>query len=256
MSADKRVPGRSDEDVRRIADRTKNDYGASRRRPVNIIRHLESGSVLTIYGRKRLVFVVVDDDELGDVDAKTEFAQGVVTITCKRGVRDRAEMGVGRDRMTLAHELGHAVLHHSVPLFRLVGAAGASNIAKEAAYTSAEHQAKVFAAAFLIHDEEAAQMANADEISVEFGVSLQAAAICFDRLIRKAERQRTAARVRRIADQTINQLNGQAAKPSIYLDAACGSCHRQTLIPIGSDKVLCDTCGFAGDRFQDGDPAA
>jgi IrrE N-terminal-like domain len=177
MSIDKRVPARSDAEVRRIAERTKAEFGISRRRPVNILRCLESGSVLTLYGRKKLVFIVVDDSELGTADAKTDFSKGVVTITCQRSVRDRATMGVGRDRMTLAHELAHAVLHHSVPLFRLVGAAGATDLAQDGAHTSAEHQAKVFAAAFLIHDEDAAEMASAQEISEQFGISLQAAEI-------------------------------------------------------------------------------
>jgi hypothetical protein len=255
VSVDKRVPGRSDEEIRRIADRTKTDFGASRLRPVNILRHLESGSVLTVYGRKKLVFLVVDDEELGAVDAKTESSKGTVTITCKRSVRNRAEMGVGRDRMTLAHELGHAVLHHGTPMFRLFGAAGTTNLAQESAYTSAEHQAKVFAAAFLIHDEDAAKMSDAHEISVEFGVSLQAAEVCFDRLVRKAERQRAAARVRKIADDAITKISGKPAEQNMYLEAPCGSCHMATLIPIGTTKVLCDTCGFVGDRFQDGDGA-
>src|ERR1700691_2218576 len=144
MSIDKRVPARSDAEVRRIAERTKAEFGVSRRRPVNILRCLESGSVLTLYGRKKLVFVIVDDVELEDVDAKTEFSKGVVTNTCRRSVRDRANLGVGRDRMTLAHELAHAVLHHSAPMFRVVGAAGLTDLAREAAHTSAEHQAKVF----------------------------------------------------------------------------------------------------------------
>ena len=89
MSIDKRVPARSDAEVRRIAERTKVEFGISRRRPVNILRCLESGSVLTLYGRKKLIFLVVDDSELSDADAKTEFAKGVVTITCRSSVRDR-----------------------------------------------------------------------------------------------------------------------------------------------------------------------
>lgn len=143
MSVDKRVPARSDVEIRSIAERTKAEFGVSRRRPVNILRCLESGSVLTLYGRKKLVFAVVEDAELPDVDAKTEFSKGIVTITSRRSVHDRARMGVGRDRMTLAHELAHAVLHHSVPMFRLVGAAGATDLAQDGAHTSAEHQAKV-----------------------------------------------------------------------------------------------------------------
>jgi hypothetical protein len=254
MSIDKRVPARSDAEVRRIAERTKAEFGISRRWPVNILACLESGSVLTLYGRKKLVFVVADDSQLEDAYAKTEFSKGVITITCRRSVRDRAMMGVGRDRMTLAHELAHAVLHHSVPLFRLVGAAGATDLAQDGAHTSAEHQAKVFAAAFLIHDEDAAKMADAREISEQFGVSLLAAQICFDRLKREAERQRSAQRVRKSADEAIAILSRKSAEQSkkTYLDDPCISCHANALIPLGI-KVLCDNCGFVGDRFQDGD---
>jgi hypothetical protein len=254
MSIDKRVPARSDAELRRIAERTKAESGVSRRRPVNILRCLQSGSVLTLYGRKKLVFLVVEDSELEGADAKTEFSKGIVTITCRRSVCDRAMMGVGRDRMTLAHELAHAVLHHSVPLFRLVGAAGASDLAQEGAHTSAERQAKVFAAAFLIHDEDAAKMSSAQEISEEFGVSLQAAEICFERLNREAERRRSAERVRKSADEAIAILKGKPADQSqkTYLNDSCVSCHANALIPLGI-KVLCDNCGFVGDRYQDGD---
>ncbi len=254
MSIDKRVPARSDVEVRRIAERTKAEFGVSRRRPVNILRCLESGSVLTLYGRKKLAFLVVEDSELENVDAKTEFSKGAVTITCRRSVRERAMMGVGRDRMTLAHELAHAVLHHSIPLFRLVGAAGVTDLAQEGAHTSAEHQAKVFAAAFLIHDEDAAQMSNAQQISEQFGISLQAAKVCFERLRRQAERQQSAERVRKSADETIAILKGKPTEQSqkTYLNDPCIRCHANALIPLGV-KVLCDNCGFVGDRFQDGD---
>lgn len=253
MSVDTRVPARSDTEIRRIAERTKAEFGVSRRWPVNILRCLELGSVLTLYGRKQLVFLVVDDAELEGIDAKTEFSNDVVTITCKRSVRDRAAVGVGRDRMTLAHELAHAVLHHSVPMFRVAGAAGVTDLAKHSAHTSAEHQAKVFAAAFLIHDEYAADMISAEQISEEFGVSLKAAEVCFDRLRRKAERQRSAERVRKSADETIALLRGKLQKPPTYLPDPC-SCGMSTLRWEGT-KVRCDSCGFFGDRFQDGDKA-
>ena len=253
MSVDKRVPARSDSEIRRIAERTKAEFGISRRRPVNILRCLESGSILTLYGRKKLVFVTVDDAELEGVDAKTEFAKGVVTITCRRSVCDRAKVGAGRDRMTLAHELAHAVLHHSVTMFRVAGTAGVSDLAREGAHTSAEHQAKVFAAAFLIHDEDAAKMLNPQEISEEFGVSLQAAEVCFERLARKAERQKSAERVRKSADEVIAVLRGKTPPSAAFLDQPCISCHQSTLVNDGT-RVRCFTCGFFGD-LQDGDRA-
>ena len=262
MSDDWRVTGRSDEEVRAIAERTKAELGISRRRPVNILRCLESKTVPTIYGRKKLIFSAVNDAELGKADAKTEFSDRVVAITVKRSVRDHAKIGEGRARMTLAHELAHAVMHHDHTKYRQAGAAGATALAREKGCESAEHQAKVFAAAFLIHDEDAADMHSAEEISVEFGVSKRAAEICFERLLRKAEKARAAERVRRMAEEAKAVLRGQH-KPNLatqsvtfltpkYLPDPCIGCGNETLILLGP-KVHCETCGFTGDQLQDGD---
>jgi Zn-dependent peptidase ImmA (M78 family) len=157
--------------------------------------------------------------------------------------------------MTLAHELGHTIMHNGPSNFRHSGATGSTGLGRIGAYQSAEHQAKVFASAFLIHDDQAAQMRDAQEISVEFGVSLQAAQLSFDRLARIADQRRSAERIRKTADETIALLSGKKPSKPAYLDDPCGSCHQVTLIPMGI-KVLCDTCGFIGDRFQDGDEQA
>lgn len=253
MSDDRRVKGRSDEEVRRHAKNAKLDYRVDRVRPVNILRVLRSRSVLTLYGRKKLFLKVVDDEALGKVDAKTETSKDTVTITCKRSVERDAELGVGRSRMTLTHELGHAVMHSGDPDYRHAGAQGKTALSEEAPYVSAEHQAKVFASTFLIHDEDAVGM-TVEEISIEFGVSLKAARICFDRLQKKAERRRSVERVLRMAEEAKAAL--QNSKPvRQYLDDLCTVCHQRTLVPNGP-KVSCDTCGFKGDRYQDGDKAA
>ena len=272
MSSDRWVPGRSNEEIRRAADRTKSETRVSGVRPVNIFRLVQADSVLTSFGRKPLKFIVVDDEKLGKVDAKTETVNGVVTITCKKGVRDRAELGVGRDRMTLAHEYGHAVMHYGVPFLRETEALGIAD-ATIPPYFSAEHHAKVFASAFLIHDEDATNMVAAalqdsddkdaviqaagQQIAVEFGVSLEAGKVCADRLLRKIKHQQKAARVRQSADKTIAALQGkQTQLQPRHLDHPCPSCHLKLLLPIGN-KVLCDNenCGYVGDLFQDGDSA-
>jgi len=256
LSDDREVTGRSDEQVRAIANQAKSELDVARIRPVNILRILRSGQIWTIYGRKKLIFNEVEDEVLGDTDGKTEFSSGTVIISIQRSVRMRAEMGVGRDRMSLAHELGHGVMHYGAPLNRKTGAAGTTELSRITPYRSAEHQAKVFASAFLIHDEIAAKLGSAEEIAVEFGVSIQAAEICFERLNKKAEHAKSADRVNKIKDEIRAKLLGvkQPEHPG-YLDDPCTSCQRPTLIPIGT-KVLCDTCGFVGDRFQDGDAAA
>ena len=256
MADDRRVKGRSDDEVRRHAKNSKVDYRVDRIYPVNILRILRSGSVQTLYGRKKLFFKVVEDEELGTVDGKTEFSVDTVTITCKRCVEERAAVGVGRDRMTLAHELGHAVMHSREAAFRHTGATGTTSISGISAYESAEHQAKVFAAAFLIHDDVAARM-SAKEISEHFGVSLEAAELCFDRLLKKAERARSAERVLKMSQEVKAALLGNSKpKSAAYLEDICIVCSQQTLIPRTGNKVSCDTCGFDGDRYQDGDRAA
>jgi hypothetical protein len=257
MSDDRRAKGRSDEEVRRHAQNSKVDHRVDRTYPVNILRILRSGSVQTLYGRKNLIFKIVGDEELGTVDAKTEFAADTITITCKRSVEGRAAVGVGRDRMTLAHELGHAVMHSGDAAFRHAGATGTTSISARNAYESAEHQAKVFAAAFLIHDAEAAGW-TAKEISEQFVVSLEAAELCFERLLKKAERARSAERVLKMSEEVKAALLGSSGRHgSKYLGEICTVCKQQTLIPRGDgNKVSCDTCGFQGDRFQDGDKLA
>ncbi len=261
MSEDQRVTPRSDEEVRRIAERTKTEYKLARRRPVNIIGCLEADTVRTIYGPRKLHFKVVDDHQLGKPDGKTEFSKGEVTITVKRSVFNDAKMGVGRARMTLAHELAHAVMHHGAPLFRLLDAKGATDLSKERAYESAEHQAKIFAAAFLIHDADAAQMHDAEEIAIEFGVSKRAAEICFERVVRKNARALSSERVRKMAEEAKAILTGRSktnawvkpAAPEVsYLPDICTACGQQRLISFGH-KVHCRSCGFSGDQKPDGD---
>jgi IrrE N-terminal-like domain len=256
MNDDRRVKGRPDEEIRRHAKNSKVHYRVDRIYPVNILRILRSGTVQTLFGRKKLVFKVVEDEELGTVDAKTEFTADTVTITSKRCVEDRALLGVGRDRMTLAHELGHAVMHSGEAVFRHAGAAGTTSISAANAWESAEHQAKVFASAFLIHEELAVGM-SAKEISEKFGVSLEAAELCFKRLLKKAERVRSAERVLKMNEEVKAALltNTKRREPT-YLNDICTGCHQRTLIPIGNNQVFCRVCGFRGSRFQDGDEAA
>ena len=105
-----------------------------------------------------------------------------VVISVKRSVHEKAQFGDGRSRMTLAHELAHGVMHYGAAKFRMAGAAGATSFSKTNAYESAEHQAKVFASAFLVHDAQAVEFSSAETISEEFGISLEAARIVFERI--------------------------------------------------------------------------
>jgi hypothetical protein len=246
MSEDYRVPKRSDNEVREEANQTKQAYGVvDHRRPVNIIRCLQSGWIPTRQGRRKLVYNVVDDEDMGGKDGRTEFTRDAVIISVKRGVNERANWGDGRSRMTLAHELAHGVMHYGATVFRASSAMGTTELSRGSAAGSAEHQAKVFAAAFLIDDEVAAKLESAEEISSEFGVSLEAAKICFDRLTEAADRARSAERVRQ-SNEAFQASKRKPAQQFSYTGDFCARCGNATLIPMGV-KLLCHTCGDISD---------
>ena len=127
---------------------------------------------------------MLDDAEMAKDNGKTEFTPNSVIVPVKHSVDQSARWGDGRSRMTLAHELAHGVLHYGDPLFRSrrVGRASISRLRPE---DSAEHQAKVFASAFLIDDAVVEELVLPEEVSVEFCVSYEAAKICFERVHRR-----------------------------------------------------------------------
>ena len=254
MSVDYRVNGRSDYEVGRIARRARSAYQQDGRCPVDVIRCLESGWVRTEFGRKKLELKVVPDSEMPNDDARTEYIDGVVVVMVRRSVYLLAKCGDGRSRMTLAHELGHAVMHPGAPKHRHVGAAGTIDLSRVKPYESAEHQAKVFASAFLINDDLAINFDSADRISEEFGVSFEAAAIYCEQRVKRTEREESARRVRELNAQL------QASIPILprearYAPDACTVCGKATMVPIGT-KYWCDTCRKLRDPFADGDRLA
>ena len=203
------------------------------------MKYLQCGWIPTRFGRKKLTYRVVDDEEMGTQDGRTEFAKGEVIITVRKSVHEKATWGDGRSRMTLAHELAHGVLHYDVPMYRAYGAAGTTELSERNAAASAEHQAKVFASAFLIHDEFASTLRSVDDISAEFGVSLEAAGICFERL---TERTQAKEHVRQVNERFQTDMRPPAHQPS-YSEEACRECRNTTLLPIPFG-LLCLTCGY------------
>ncbi len=210
MSDDSRVPKRSNKEIRAEALDAKKCYEAEKRRPVNVVRCLQSARILTRRGRRRLIYNVVDEELMGDRDRKTEFTRDAVIIFVKRSVHQKAIWGDGRARMTLAHELGHGVMHYRTTMFRSSGAVGTTDLSRTSPSESAEHQAKVFASAFLIDDAVAATLSSPEEISTEFLVSVEAAEICFERLAEEAERARSAERVRLSNEDFQAKMRGSA----------------------------------------------
>ena len=176
---------------------------------------------------------------------------GAIVVTVKQTIDSLAAFGEGRARMTLAHELGHAIMHAAEGAVdhRASGATGTTTVSKINATESAEHQAKVFASAFLIDDTRAAELPAPLDIATEFLVSFSAAEICYEQI--QAERERVAAAARVVeANSKFQALMRHNEKKKNYLPALC-FCGFQTLLPLGT-KVGCETCGYVGDHPEDG----
>ena len=91
-------------------------------------------------------------------------------MTIREDVYEGACKGIGRDRFTIAHEIGHYFLHAD----ELVVARSENSIYKS--YTDPEWQANKFAAELLIPSDLTRHM-SAHDIAERCGVSLQAAMI-------------------------------------------------------------------------------
>ena len=121
-----------------------------------------------IAGDEDFYYECVPDDELPwGVHAAYDLNENCIKI--KESVYLGACKGVGRDRMTIVHEIGHFLFlrHCSLQLHRCFE----ENVP---IYCDPEWQAKCFAAELLIPADRVAGM-SAEEIAQECGVSIQAA---------------------------------------------------------------------------------
>ena len=121
-------------------------------------------------------YEIIEDDQLpAEIHADTDILTGNVRI--KQSIYERACNGEGRDRMTIAHEIGHFVM------LRICGFKLERNFSGKAVDTcrDPEWQAKCFAGELLVPAHLVKDM-NTVEISKRCGVSLDAAEIQYKKL--------------------------------------------------------------------------
>jgi hypothetical protein len=251
MTDDYRVPALSDLDVRRLVKKARHFFDVADHRWVDVLLCLKRRSIWTVKGQKTLNFQVRPDSEMGGDDAVTSYGKGIITIAVKQSVYDAALVGVGRARHTLAHEIGHAVMHERPDRPHMPRRA-AGNITPKwlQPFESAEHQAKVFAAAFLINDDDAATLPSANDIAIEFGISLESATIYVDQRNELATKQETAERLRHLAEAL--RTSAAPVSSTRYISELCPECGQPRVFPIGN-KFMCENCHTVMDKFQDGD---
>jgi hypothetical protein len=248
MYRDYPVEPRSDETIRKVAKRLRANYATVVDGRVDLVRTMENPEIPTCHGRKELKVEVDSTGVLAGDEGKTVFSPGQVTIVLSPGTRRGLNYGVDRDRNTAAHEIGHAVLHEGPPMHR--GAVAESHFRWIPPFRSAEHQAKVFAPAFLIDDDLALAIGDPEEISITFGVSLESAKIYLGELRKPEEKTRIGQKFRQLDAEFT--ARAQAEKGPQFLSELCPRCGLPKVFPVG-EKFMCQSCEGVFDRFQDGD---
>lgn len=112
-------------------------------------------------------FIVEDMDEMGADHGRTYPDSSEIIV--RADVYEGACKGNGRDRMTMAHELGHFLMHRDLPLNRRVERESIPS------YRSSEWQANCFGGELLVAAEHAHLCKNSEEAAGLFGVSQLAA---------------------------------------------------------------------------------
>jgi hypothetical protein len=248
---DFRVNRRIDAEIEKHAATLRQHFGVARGW-ANIIQCLKSKEIWTLWGKKRLILEICADHLLGSDDARTAYSDGVVRIAVKSSIFTLAEKGDGRARFTLAHEFGHAVMHPGAPKARRIGATRRREYVQIYPGESAERQADVFAAAFLIDQPQANDLHDPAAISTAFGVTRECATVFLDKRRKAWERAASVARVSKLVESFVAQEVCDPVLSIRYLEEHCPSCGRRTLRPDGT-KYWCDSCKLFQDLFQDGD---
>jgi transposase len=99
---------------------------------------------------------------------------------------------------------------------------------------------------FLINDRLARKLSSPEEISVQAGVSLQAARIFFEQIQEEMARAALANQIRQLAKQIDPEPT--TFKAPAFLKEPCSCCGQQKLFPIGH-KYMCQACDTVYDRF-------
>lgn len=145
------------EQIRKILQLKSNDK-------IDVIRLLE----FVICPTLEISLHIIEKEDMPDKYAEYSPVEQVIRI--REDVYNRAVEGVGRDRFTISHELGHIFLHSN-------NIAMARSNEKFPIYCDPEWQANVFAREFLCPISGISKTNTIDEIAEKYGVSKEVASI-------------------------------------------------------------------------------
>jgi len=157
------VPPTSRRDIRLLAEKVRSSL------------HLQTGwfpivDYMEIYQliEKDFVYDIVDTSEMSE-HGLTFPDQKLMFI--REDVYERARDGCGRDRLTIAHEFGHLLMHRNLGLAR-THVVRAETVPP---HSSSEWQANCFGGELLIPASRIGEVNSPEAAANHFGVSLQAA---------------------------------------------------------------------------------
>lgn len=163
------VPPLSRKEIKRLASTVRERFGLDRVALCPVIDMVEY--VLPALDPK-FNYEIVDDAELGMDQANYNPNTHIMKI--RNSVYNNACNGNGRDRFTIAHEIGHFFLHSEVDL----ALSRIENHSAVPAYRNSEWQANAFASAFLMPDHIIAPW-EPHQIAKFCGTSMSAAEIAY-----------------------------------------------------------------------------
>lgn len=177
--------GRSDEEIERLAHAYRMTTASGDDWAPNVLDLIER--LQAPGGRLEGLSIVVRPDIDMPNDEAIAFVEKRI-IEVRASVYEGARKGIPRYRMTLAHEVGHMALDHAgAPKSRTPGVGAREEFIPPP--KSAERQARVFAAAFLMPRAQVRQCQNVEDVAHRLNVSLQAAKIRFDQVnVRDADK--------------------------------------------------------------------
>lgn len=112
-------------------------------------------------------YEVIESHLMGDDDARTYPDKGLILL--REEVYEAAAQEQGRARFTLAHELGHLIMHRNISFARI------NPQSPPKIYENSEWQADVFASHLLMPEVLISGYSDVDEVMRDFRVSRKAA---------------------------------------------------------------------------------
>ena len=160
-----KVPPKSKELIRNTAKSVREIFHLGNKK-INMIKFIEFILPVVMPG---FYYEIIQKEYMGEDEARTYPDKKLIQI--RSDVYDEAIRGGGRSQFTLAHELGHLVMHAGLEK----SPSYARNKQSHEIYEDSEWQADKFAAEFLMPWNEVKKCQSVDEIVEKFCVSKKAA---------------------------------------------------------------------------------